>query len=248
MKKLMAVAAAAIALSVLGVPAHAQGSDSYKFLKAIRGGDAAEVEKLLATPNLVLVNTKDSAKGETALHIVAGERNLTWLSYLIGKGAKVDAQTREGSTALAVAAQLGWVEGAEQLLAQGAAVDLANGRGETPLILAVQRRDLAMVRLLLDQGANPNKPDRVAGYSALDYAKRDRRSANILKALETAGPKRRRPARHANRARQVRDRDCRRGGAQPFGQSEGSRPSAWPARAFARAPRAPPRRRSGPPR
>jgi ankyrin repeat protein len=189
LKRLIAGAAAAVALSVLGVPIEAQNSDSYKFLQAVREGDGSEVEKLLAAPNPVLVNVKDSARGETALHIVAGERNLSWLQFLMSKGARVDIQNREGYTPLAVAAQLGWVEGAEQLLSRGAAVDLSNGRGETPLILAVQRRDLAMVRLLLAKGANPNKPDRVAGYSALDYAKRDGRSAIILKALEAPGAK-----------------------------------------------------------
>jgi len=184
LKKLMAAAAAAIALSALSVPAQAQNSDSYKFLKAVRDGDGGEVDKLLASPNPVLVNAKDPAKGDTALHIVTGDRNLSWLRFFIGKGAKIDAQNREGDTPLTVAAQLGWVEGAEQLLARGAAVNLANKRGETPLILAVQRRDLPMVRLLIAKGADPKKGDRVAGYSALDYAKRDARSATILKALE----------------------------------------------------------------
>ena len=183
-KKLIACAAAALALSALGVPAQAQNSDSYKFLKAVRDGDGAEVEKLLASQNSVLVNVKDSAKGDTALHIVASERNLSWLRFLMNKGARVDAQNRDGDAPLTVAAQLGWSEGAEQLLARGAAVDVANRRGETPLIVAVQRRDLAMVRLLLAKGADPKKADRVAGYSALDYAKRDGRSASILKALE----------------------------------------------------------------
>jgi ankyrin repeat protein len=186
MKKLMTGAAAAIALTALAVPAQAQNSDSYKFLNAVRNGDGAQVQDLLATPNIALVNAKDLAKGEAALHIVASQRNLSWLGFLVGKGARVDVQNREGDTPLALAAQLGWIEGADQLLARGAAVDLANRKGETPLILAVQRRDLPMVRLLLSQGADPKKSDRVAGYSALDYAKRDGRSASILKALEAS--------------------------------------------------------------
>lgn len=184
LRKLAAGAATAIALSVLAVPAHAQGSESYKFLKAVRDRDGGEVEKLLATPNAVLLNAKDRANGDTALHIVAGQRNLTWLSFLLSKGARFDLQNEEGNTPLAVAAQLGWSEGAELLLGRKAGVDIANRRGETPLILAVHRRDLQMVRLLLAHGANPQKTDRIAGLSALDYAKRDGRSAMILKALE----------------------------------------------------------------
>jgi uncharacterized protein len=54
-----------------------------------------------------------------------------------------------------------------------------------------------MVRLLLGKGANPKRTDRVAGYSALDYAKQDGRAGAILKLLEAkpetpkaiAGPK-----------------------------------------------------------
>jgi ankyrin repeat protein len=57
---------------------------------------------------------------------------------------------------------------------------------------------MEMVRLLLARGANPKRTDNVAGYSALDYAKQDRRSAAVLKLLEAppakpareiAGPK-----------------------------------------------------------
>lgn len=183
-KNRLASGAIAIALAALCAPASAQNSESYKFLKAVREGDGAAVETILSASSPVLVNARDSAKGESALHIVAADRNLAWLRYLIGKGARVDVQNANGDSPLAIAAQLGWVEGADQLLARGASVDLANRRGETALILAVQRRDLAMVRLLLAEGADPARPDRVAGYSALDYARRDGRSAMILKALE----------------------------------------------------------------
>lgn len=184
LKNLASGAAAAVALSILAVPAHAQGSDSHKLLQAVRKGDGTEVEKLLSTPNAALLNTKDRDNGDTALHIVTGQRNLNWLNFLVIKGARIDLQNGEGSTPLAVAAQLGWLEGAERLLERKAPVDVANRRGETPLILAVHRRDLQMVRLLLSKGADPKKADRVAGYSALDYAKRDPRAAIILKALE----------------------------------------------------------------
>lgn len=187
--KLAAAAAAFVALSALAAPAQAQASESYKFLKAVRERDGAEVEKFLATPNIILVNSKEMGKGDTALHIVTSQRNMEWLRYLMGKGARADVQNREGITPLSVAAMLGWIEGAEQLLARGAKVDLVNSRGETPLILAVQKRDIAMVRLLLSRGADPKKSDRVAGYSALDYARRDARSAIILKALEAPAAK-----------------------------------------------------------
>jgi ankyrin repeat protein len=145
-----------------------------------------------------VIHSKDRSTGEGALHIVTRDRDLSWLSFLMGKGARLDLQDQKGATALSLAAQLGWLEGAELLLKYGAAVDLGNSRGETPLILAVQRRDLPLVRLLLSKGANPKRGDSAAGFSAIDYANRDgARSAAILKLLQAppapakkaAGPK-----------------------------------------------------------
>ncbi len=177
--------AAAVALGMAVVPAQAQKfSDGFNFLKAVKDRNAGEADSILARTGTNVINTKDTSSGDTGLHIVTRSRDRGWLSYLLSKGAKTDQQNREGNTPLSVAAQLGWSEGAELLLRVGAAVDTANSRGETPLILAVQKRDPAMVRMLLSRGANPKRPDNVAGYSALDYARQDARSAAILKLLE----------------------------------------------------------------
>ena len=75
------------------------------------------------------------------------------------------------------------------LIALGAKVDAANRMGETPLIIAVQQRELPIARLLLDAGANPDKSDAAAGYSARDYATRDPRARDILKLIEDKKPK-----------------------------------------------------------
>ena len=61
--------------------------------------------------------------------------------------------------------------------------------GETALIAAVQQRNLPIARLLLDKGANPDKTDSAAGYSARDYAARDPRARDILKLIEEKKPK-----------------------------------------------------------
>lgn len=180
----------ALALAV-AAPLAAQGySDSYTFLKAVREGDAAKVMTIVNNPASTAINARDGDNGEGALHILVGQRNLEWVAFMLSRGARPDLQTNDGTTPLALAAQIGWVEGATQLLARRARVDLANNRGETPLILAVQARQLTsverleMVRLLLGQGADPNKQDSFAGYSALDYARQDRRAPDIVRALE----------------------------------------------------------------
>jgi ankyrin repeat protein len=177
---------AASMVLALAVPAAGQQgfSDSFTFLKAVRERDGEKVTNLVAEPGSIVINTRDRGSGEGALHIVVKGRDLNWLVFLLGKGARPDLQTNRGETPLTLAAQIGWVEGAEQLLAQRASVNLANGRGETPLILATQRRDLAMVRLLLARGADPKRTDNVAGMSALDYARQDPRAGTVLKLLE----------------------------------------------------------------
>ena len=175
----------------MAVPAGAQlnFSNSYTFIKAVKDRDGDKVTSLLESPSNFVINTKESGSGNGALHFVTRDRDLTWLSFLLGKGAKADLQNDEGDTALLLASQIGWVEGADLLLRRGAKVDLTNGRGETPLILAVRNRDVPMVRLLLARGADPKHTDSVAGSSALDYAKQDGRAAAIVKMLEEPAAK-----------------------------------------------------------
>jgi len=175
----------AAALALVAVPALAQyHSDGYTFLKAVRARDGATVEPMVTRPNAAVINAREASSGEGALHILVRGRDLTWLSFMLGRGARPDLQSNDGTTALGLAAQLGWREGAELLLRQGADPNLANSRGETPLILAVQRRDLPMARLLLSRRADPDQTDNVAGYSARDYARRDPRAAPILREFE----------------------------------------------------------------
>src|SRR3546814_12243525 len=91
------------------------------------------------------------------------------------------------------AAQLGFADGVRVLLLRGADPNGVNGRGETALIFAVQTRDATTVRALIDGGADPDQTDRFTGNSARDYAKRDSRSAALLKIMESAKPKKRSP-------------------------------------------------------
>jgi ankyrin repeat protein len=179
-----ALAASMVLMLAVPAPAQMTFSDSFTFLKAVRDRDGDKVTGLVAQPGSVVINTRDRSTGEGALHIVVRGRDLNWLAFLLGKGARPDIQTNRGDTPLTLAAQIGWLEGVEQLLSKRASVDLANGRGETALILATQRRDLPLVRLLLSRRADPNKTDNVAGMSALDYAKQDPRAGAVLKLLE----------------------------------------------------------------
>jgi ankyrin repeat protein len=184
----LAVLAMPVGLATLAPrPALAQFSNSYNFLKAVRDADGTKTMELIQKPGgSTLVNTRDIQSGETALHIVVARRDLTWLSFLLGKGAKPDIADDKGDTPLMKAVELRFVEGARLLIGNGATVDKANDSGETPLIRAVQLRDIAMVRMLVAQGASVDRRDSIAGMSAKDYAARDSRTPGLTEALSSA--------------------------------------------------------------
>lgn len=171
-------------LAVVAVPAFGQYSESYTFLKAVRERDGAKVSEIVANPSSTAINARENGSGEGALHMLVRGRDFSFLRFLLARGARPDLQDNQGNTPLILAASIGWAEGAEALLARRANPNLPNNRGETPLILAVQRRDIALVRLLMSSGADPNRSDSVTGYSALDYARRDNRSGAVLRLLE----------------------------------------------------------------
>jgi uncharacterized protein len=186
-----AMLAVALAATVAPATAPAQFSPSFTFLKAVRDRDGQKVTDAIAKPGsgAIIIDTKDPATGETALHIVTKGRDVTWVNFLLAKGAKPDVRNNAGETPLMIAAQLGWADGLSLLLQKRASIDMANSAGETPLIRAVQNRDINTVRLLLMAGANPAKRDIASGLSAREYAARDPRGALILRTIDEARPK-----------------------------------------------------------
>jgi uncharacterized protein len=175
-------------LLALAVPAQAQMSDSFNFLKAVKDRDGGKAMELLNKGSPTLIDTQDFNTGERAMHLVVKGRDLNWLGFLIQKGARVDLKDNQGNTPLITAARIGFIEGAQLLLGRGAQVNSSNSLGETPLILAVQRRDVPMTRLLLTQGADPARRDTASGMSAREYAARDGRSDAILKLMDEIKP------------------------------------------------------------
>lgn len=176
-----------VAGGLVAPAAYAQFSDSYNFLKAVKERKGEEAEKFLAEPGSVIINTRDSTTGETALHIVIQRRDSTWLGYLLQKGANPNLADKKGTTPLMLATQLNYIDGIDWLTTKKATVDQTNRAGETALILAVQLRNIEAVRVLLKAGANPDKKDSRAGYSARDYAKQDGRASAIASVIENYG-------------------------------------------------------------
>lgn len=163
--------AGVVSTAFVAVPAQAY-PDSYKFLDSVKKKEGDKVEQAIMESNGQIVNTKDSSNGDTALHIVVARRDLTWLSYLVSKGADVNAHNDRQVTPLQIAVDLGWNDGVQFLLAHGASIEATNDAGETPLITATHRKNIGIMRMLLDAGANPGRADN-SGRTALDYAKLD---------------------------------------------------------------------------
>ena len=170
---------------MLAAPAAAQFSDSFSFLKAVKERDGTEATKFLNEPGTTIINTRDLTSGETALHIVVRRRDDLWSKFLLDRGANPNIADRNGVTPLALAASLGFVEGVDRLLKAGARIDVSNASGETPLISAVHRRDMAIIRLLLKNRADPDKTDN-SGRSARDYATLMGAAGGVLQEIQRA--------------------------------------------------------------
>jgi ankyrin repeat protein len=64
----------------------------------------------------------------------------------------------------------GDVDGVTRLLAEGASLDVSPPHPVTPLMVAVQHRNVAIGKLLLERGADPNARDEDDGFTPLMFA------------------------------------------------------------------------------
>lgn len=179
-------------LLLASAPALAQfsASDGEAFIAALKGGDSGKAVTLVEKAGSTVVNYRAS-DGTSGLHIALRRRTLNWVGYLLAHEADPNLADKNGDTPLIIAARLGFSEGVARLLRARALVDKPNRLGETPLIVAAQGRQAGIVRMLLEAGADPDKADHAAGYSARDYAKRDTRSAEVLRLMDTVKAKKR---------------------------------------------------------
>lgn len=121
------------------------------------------------------VNAKDSIQDSPYLY--AGARgHLEILELLLAHGADLRSTNRYGGTALIPAAERGHVATVQRLIEAGIDVDHVNRLGWTALLEAVilgdgGERYQAIVRLLLDAGANPALADG-DGVPPLAHARR----------------------------------------------------------------------------
>ena len=177
-------------LAAMSVPALAQvsGSDGEAFVAAMKEGNGSKALELVEKAGSTVVNYRGN-DGNGGLHIAMRNRNPNWVGFLLSRDADPNLGDKNGDTPLIIAARLGFTEGAARLLMHKAQVDKPNRLGETPLIVAVQQRQVAIVRMLIEAGADPDKADYATGLSARDHAKRDNRSTEMLRLIEAAKTK-----------------------------------------------------------
>jgi ankyrin repeat protein len=180
----------AVAAVALAAPAAAQvtGYEGAQFVKAIQDGKSDDALKLMQDHPSV-VNARD-INGQTPLIASIESRAEDWTGFLLQQGADPDTPNGQGETPLMAAAKIGFQDAVGWLLGSGAKVDATNRMGETALIIAVQHRQVPIVRALLEAGADPDKADSAQGYSARDYAKRDNRTPELLRIIQSKKPAR----------------------------------------------------------
>lgn len=105
--------------------------------------------------------------GANAMQLAAEVAHREILELLLDAGADVDSPNPEGQTALMVVARTGDVDAARMLVKNGATIDAREGWGEqTALMWASARRHPAMMKLLIDEGAEINAISAVRDYNS----------------------------------------------------------------------------------
>jgi ankyrin repeat protein len=188
--KQLKFALAAATFVALSAPAAAQiANNGMDFVEAVKNRDGDKVQQLIHDHPIGLVNTRDGA-GDTPLIISINRRDPEWTGFLLNQGADPNlAAQKGGDTPLILAARIGFDDAVQWLIGLGAKVDGTNKMGETALITAVQQRQTRIVQILLAAGADPDKSDAAAGYSAREYAERDTRARDILQLINSKKPK-----------------------------------------------------------
>lgn len=139
-------------------------------LAAARKGDVARLTRLLE--HGLHLDARASFSGETALMKAAYYGQGEVVSFLLERGAAVDAEDSRGNTALLHAAYMGRSEIVGRLLEAGAALEHRNQLNWTALMQACIEGHLAAAVVLLEAGATSDAIDAERGATALSLARR----------------------------------------------------------------------------
>jgi tankyrase len=150
-----------------------------QLLEASKGGDLAQVKKII-TSNPRIVNCRDiDGRHSTPLHFAAGYNRIALVEFLLQNGADVHASDKGGLVPLHNASSYGHLEVSQFLIKAGADVNATDLWKFSPLHEAAAKGKVEIVKLLLKNGANPNLKNR-DGASPLDLAK-DQEISDLLR-------------------------------------------------------------------
>nr|MDT0251687.1 ankyrin repeat domain-containing protein [Endozoicomonas sp.] len=129
------------------------------FLKACRGNNAGEVQKLLKdNPELAGIKFTSTTEGGYyyPLHVAAQEGHVNIITELCANNINVNDIMADGSTALHIASLYGHVEAVKELIKRAATTDHVRHDNASPLSLALAASHFDVSEVLLEAGANKN--------------------------------------------------------------------------------------------
>ena len=178
MKRLLALIVVAAISGAISAQSQAPIAD------AAQNKDSAAVRKLIKEGADVNGTHGD---GMTALHYAALNGDAELAQMLLYAGANVGAKTRIGGyTPLHLAAQIGNANVIAPLVAAGAQVAALTTTGATPLMHAAHSGSVDAVRILIENGADPNIKETANGQTALMFAAASDRT-DVVKLLIARG-------------------------------------------------------------
>ncbi|CAI9102440.1 OLC1v1000714C2 [Oldenlandia corymbosa var. corymbosa] len=121
-------------------------------------GQIKDMDRLLEKG--VDINLTDQ-DGRTALHHATIGKKEPVISHLLRKGANVNVRDQDGATALHYAVQVGAMQTVKLLIKYNVDVNTADDEGWTPLHVAVQSRNRDITKILLVNGADKTRKNKV---------------------------------------------------------------------------------------
>ncbi|WP_230661095.1 ankyrin repeat domain-containing protein [Psychrobacter sp. I-STPA10] len=159
-------------------------------LPALAWANSPSTSSVSSTATTAITTAKQTAEqGDTPLHQAIRAGDLAKINSLLAAGADVTAKNAKGETPLHLLAFFEYDTKKytpEQLLSivsdfkqAGADLEALDNEGWTPLLRAAQQDNTVTMRMLLEQGANPNAKTPKLGNTPLHLVS-TRLSANIL--------------------------------------------------------------------
>ncbi|MDE0638822.1 MAG: ankyrin repeat domain-containing protein [Candidatus Poribacteria bacterium] len=134
-------------------------------MEAVFIGDLKVVKRAIADGTDV--NARNPHSGDPLLFTAALMGHTEIMTFLLEKGADINARNRDGNTALHAAAFLGRAEAAELLLKHGVNVDIRNNHGGTAMDNATLDWDTTQAILNIIQVIEVNKAEVLAGRAKI---------------------------------------------------------------------------------